>query len=59
MKVLLMGTGGADGIPALYGNDRVSKFARANGGKDLRTRSAALIDGVFKLDLESSSSIWH
>lgn len=51
MKVLLMGTGGADGIPALYGNDRVSKYARANGGKDLRTRSAALIDSVLKLDL--------
>ena len=51
MKVLLMGTGGADGIPALYGNDRVSKFARSNGGKDLRTRSAALIDSAFKIDL--------
>jgi phosphoribosyl 1,2-cyclic phosphate phosphodiesterase len=51
MKVLLMGTGGADGIPALYGNDRVSKFARANGGKDLRTRSAALVDSALKLDL--------
>ena len=51
MKVLLMGTGGADGIPALYGDDRVSKYARANGGKDLRTRSAAVIDNDIKLDL--------
>lgn len=51
MKVLLMGTGGADGIPALYGDDRVSKYARANGGKDLRTRSAAMVDSALKLDL--------
>ena len=51
MKVLLMGTGGADGIPALYGHDRVSKYARAKGGRDLRTRSAALVDSALKLDL--------
>ncbi|MBI1335135.1 MAG: hypothetical protein GC165_19905 [Armatimonadetes bacterium] len=51
MKVLLMGTGGADGIPALYGDDRVSKYARANGGRDLRTRAAALVDRDFKIDL--------
>ncbi len=51
MKVLLMGTGGADGVPALYGDDRVSCYAREHGGKDIRTRSAALIDLEIKLDL--------
>lgn len=51
MKVLLLGTGGADGIPALYGDDRVSRYARENGGKDLRTRSSALVNQDFKLDL--------
>jgi len=28
----------------------VSRYARENGGKDVRTRSAALIDGVLKID---------
>lgn len=51
MKVLLMGTGGADGIPAFYGDDRVSKYARTYGGKDLRTRSAALINSDLKIDI--------
>jgi phosphoribosyl 1,2-cyclic phosphate phosphodiesterase len=51
MRILLLGTGGADGIPAFYGNDRISQFARTQGGKDVRSRSAALIDGVLKIDL--------
>jgi phosphoribosyl 1,2-cyclic phosphate phosphodiesterase len=51
MQVLLMGTGGADGVPALFGRDRVSQYARQQGGKDMRSRSAALIDGSLKIDL--------
>lgn len=51
MKVLLMGTGGADGIPALYGNTRVDVAARQHKGKDIRSRSAALIDDILKIDL--------
>jgi phosphoribosyl 1,2-cyclic phosphate phosphodiesterase len=51
MKVLLMGTGGADGIPALYGNTRVDEYARQHRGKDIRSRSAALIDDILKIDL--------
>ncbi len=50
MEILLQGTGAADGIPAFFGDDRVSQFARRHGGKDVRTRSAALIDGHLKLD---------
>ena len=51
MKIRLLGTGGADGIPGLFSNDEVSRYARLNGGKDVRTRAAALIDGVLKIDL--------
>jgi phosphoribosyl 1,2-cyclic phosphate phosphodiesterase len=51
MIVRLMGTGGADGIPAFYGNDRVSQYARAHRGKDIRTRAAAVIDDTLKIDL--------
>ena len=51
MKIRLLGTGAADGIPGFFGNDAVSRYARANGGKDIRTRTAALVDDVLKIDL--------
>ena len=51
MELLLLGTGAADGIPAFYGNDEVSRYARSCGGKDGRTRSAALLDGHIKIDM--------
>lgn len=50
MDILLQGTGAADGIPAFFDDSRVTRHARAEGGKDVRTRSAALIDGHLKLD---------
>lgn len=51
MEIRLLGTGGADGIPALYGSDPISRYARQHGGKDVRTRAAALIDNSLKIDL--------
>jgi len=57
MKIHMLGTGGADGVPAFYGDSRVSEYARRHGGKDVRTRSAALIDDVLKLDLGPDT--WH
>src|SRR3954467_14394138 len=50
MKIRLLGTGGADGIPALCGKSQVSDYAREHGGKDVRTRAAALVDGELKID---------
>src|SRR3979409_2196640 len=50
MRIRLLGTGGADGIPALWGRSLVSDYAREHGGKDVRTRAAALIDGEIKVD---------
>jgi phosphoribosyl 1,2-cyclic phosphate phosphodiesterase len=51
VKIKLLCTGGADGIPGFFSVDRVSQYARKHGGKDIRTRSAALIDGLLKIDL--------
>jgi phosphoribosyl 1,2-cyclic phosphate phosphodiesterase len=51
MNVQLLGTGAADGIPGLFSNDEVSRWARENRGKDIRTRTAALVDGHLKIDL--------
>jgi phosphoribosyl 1,2-cyclic phosphate phosphodiesterase len=51
MKIKLLGTGAADGIPAFHGDCRVCRYARDNGGKDIRSRSAAVIDDCLKIDL--------
>src|SRR4051812_21857635 len=50
MNIRLLGTGGADGIPAFCSDSMVSKWAREHGGKDIRTRAAALVDGDLKID---------
>lgn len=51
MTIRLLGTGGADGIPALFGDDPVSNWAREHGGREIRTRAAAVIDEGLKIDL--------
>lgn len=51
MVIKLLGTGGADGIPAFYSNSRVSQYARQHGGKDVRSRTAAVVDKHLKIDL--------
>lgn len=50
MDICLLGTGAADGIPALFDAGEVSARARRSGGKDVRSRSSALVDGHLKLD---------
>ncbi|CAN5475796.1 hypothetical protein BH11ARM1_BH11ARM1_02620 [soil metagenome] len=51
MKLRLLGTGAADGIPSMYGDDAVSRYAKEHGGKDIRSRAAAILDGHLKIDL--------
>jgi phosphoribosyl 1,2-cyclic phosphate phosphodiesterase len=51
MIIRLLGTGAADGIPGFYSDSRVSRYARQHGGKDIRSRSAALLDRHVKIDL--------
>lgn len=51
MKIQLLGTGAADGIPGLFSRDAVSNYAREHGGREIRTRSAAVVDGIIKIDL--------
>jgi phosphoribosyl 1,2-cyclic phosphate phosphodiesterase len=51
MTIKLLGTGAADGIPGLYSDTEVSRIAREHGGKDVRTRSAAVVDTCLKIDL--------
>jgi len=55
MTIRLLGTGAADGIPSFYSDSNVSKYARLHGGKDVRTRSSAIVDGHLKIDLGPDS----
>lgn len=51
MNLRLLGTGAADGIPGFFSDDPVSGYARKVGGKETRTRTGALLDGIIKIDL--------
>jgi phosphoribosyl 1,2-cyclic phosphate phosphodiesterase len=51
MRVFFLGTGAAEGFPALFSDDPINLEARRRGGKDLRTRSTILIDDTIKVDL--------
>jgi phosphoribosyl 1,2-cyclic phosphate phosphodiesterase len=50
MELLLLGTGASDGIPAFFNDSRVSRHAREHCGKDVRTRSCALLNGDIQID---------
>lgn len=51
MTIRLLGTAAAEGIPAFYSGSRVSEYARKHGGREVRTRCGALVDGSIKIDL--------
>lgn len=51
MKLKYYGTGGGYGIPEVFCDCRVCHHAREAGGKDIRTRSMALLDERLAIDL--------
>lgn len=51
MTIQLLGTGAADGIPAIFTECRIDPRTISVGSKDCRTRAAALIDGCIKIDM--------
>ena len=51
MKVFFLGTGAAEGIPALFCDCAICTAAKKRGGKERRTRSTVLIDDIIKIDL--------
>jgi len=50
MNVTLLGTASAEGWPGLFCRCESCARARRLGGKNIRTRSSSLIDGVLKID---------
>ena len=55
MELLFMGTAAAEGAPALFCECEHCKFARKHGGREIRSRAGALLDGVLKLDFGPDS----
>lgn len=50
MKIKYLGTAAYEGVPALFCNCEVCKKSRAAGGRNLRTRSQALVDDKIMID---------
>ena len=55
MKIRYLGTAAAEGVPAVFCQCHICKMARRLGGKNVRMRSGALIDGRLKLDFGPDS----
>src|SRR6266542_3042500 len=51
MRIQLLGTGSAEGWPGLFCGCDVCRNSRKLRGKNLRSRTSALIDGELKIDL--------
>lgn len=50
MKIRFLGTGAAEGVPAVFCNCEYCKAIRARGEGEYRTRSQVLVDGVLSVD---------
>jgi len=55
MKITYLGTAAAEGIPAIFCACRTCRKAQELGGKNIRTRSQALIDDQLLIDLPPDS----
>lgn len=55
MKIKYLGTAAAEGIPALFCNCRTCTEARKRGGRNIRTRSQALIDNKILIDFNADT----
>ena len=50
MKIKFFGTAAAEGIPALFCDCRICENARRVGGKEIKTRSQAMVDDKILID---------
>ena len=55
MKIQYLGTAAAEGIPAIFCKCESCTQARKRGGKNIRTRSQALIDGKLLIDFPADT----
>ena len=55
MKIQFMGTAAAEGAPALFCTCAHCRYARARGGREIRSRAGSIVDGRLKLDFGPDS----
>lgn len=55
MKLQYLGTAAAEGIPALFCNCEVCENARLKRGKEIKTRSQALVDDTLLIDFPADT----
>lgn len=55
MKLTYFGTAAAEGIPAVFCNCENCRYAREHGGKEIRTRSQAMINDDLLIDFPADS----
>ena len=55
MKITFLGTAAAEGFPAIFCNCEYCNEARRLGGKNIRTRSQALIDDELLIDFPADT----
>lgn len=55
MKIQYLGTAAAEGIPGIFCECEICKRAKQRGGKNIRTRSQALIDGKILIDFPADT----
>lgn len=55
MKLRYWGTAAAEGIPAIFCDCAVCRYAWAHGGREIRTRSQAIVDDRLLIDLNPDS----
>ena len=51
MKLKYYGTAAAEGVPAIYCSCDTCKYSMTHGGKNIRTRSQALVNDSLLLDI--------
>ena len=58
MKLQFLGTGAAEGVPAVFCKCKTCEEARKRGGKEIHTRAQTLIDDVVSIDY-SGDAYYH
>ncbi|WML48354.1 MBL fold metallo-hydrolase [Neobacillus sp. PS3-34] len=57
MKIHLLGTSAAEGFPGIFCQCEHCKKARILGGKNIRTRTSAIIDDILKIDFPPDTNL--
>ncbi len=58
MKIKYLGTAAYEGVPSLFCNCRVCRASRELGGRNLRSRSQALVNDELLIDF-NPDTVWH